>query len=77
MRTGGYELIATNEATIVAKPLLDPVVVENSQSDGGLADSARANEGDWNEVLSEINYLLDKVVACKEGSWGRGREFSK
>ena len=63
--TGGRELIATDEVTVVAKPLLDPIVVEDSEGDRGLADSTRADESDWNKVLSEIGYLLDHVVASK------------
>ena len=48
MSTGCGKLIASDEATVVTKPLLDPAVMEDSQGDGGLADSARANESDWN-----------------------------
>ena len=46
MSTGGRELIATDEATVVAKLLFDPIVVEDGQGNRGLADSARANESD-------------------------------
>jgi len=42
-------LIATDGLTVVAKPFLDPIVVENSEGNGGLADSARVNEDDWNK----------------------------
>jgi hypothetical protein len=68
--TRGRKLVATDEATVIAKLLLDPIVVENSQGDGGLADSASTDESDWGEVLSEIDYLLDQLVASKEGPWG-------
>jgi len=57
--TGGGEFITADEPTVVAKPLFDPIVMENSQGDRGLADSARANESDWDEVLGEIDNLLD------------------
>jgi len=60
-------LVTTDEATIVAKPLLDPIVVEDGQGDRRLADSASTNEGDWSEVLSEINDLLDQLVASEKG----------
>jgi len=60
----------------VTEPLLDPVVVEDGQCDGGLADPASTNQGDWDEVLCEIDYLLDQVVASKERSWRRGWRFS-
>ena len=53
----------------MAKSLLDPVVVENGQGYGGLSDSASTDEGDWDEVLSEIDYLFDQLVASDERSW--------
>jgi len=69
-------LVTTDEATVVAKPLLDPIVVEDGQGDGCLADSASTDEGDWSEVLSEIDYLLDQLVAPKGSRWWR-RGFSR
>ena len=54
----GGELVAPDESTVAAEPLLDAIVVEDRQSNGGLADTAGANEGDWVEVLNEIDYLL-------------------
>jgi hypothetical protein len=59
-------LVTAEESTIVAKPLLDPVVMENGQGDGGFADSSSTNESDWNKLFSEINYLLDQLVASEE-----------
>ena len=77
MSTGGRELVAADEPTIVAKPLLDSIVVEDSEGDGGLSNSARAYECDWNEVLGEIDYLLDQLVTSKERPWGRRGRLSK
>ena len=59
MSTRGGELVATNEPAIVDKSLLDSIVVENSQGDGGFADSAGPDESDWAKVLSEIDCLRD------------------
>jgi hypothetical protein len=56
---------------MMTKSLLDPVVVENGQGDGRLANPASTNEGDWNKILSEIDYLLDQLVPSKEGPWGQ------
>ena len=75
MRDG--ELVATDESTVVSEPLLDPVVVENGQGNGRLADSSSTNEGDWDEVLGETSYLLNQFVASKEGPWWRRRKFSR
>jgi len=72
----GGELITANESTVMTKPLLDPVVVENGQGNGGLADSTGTNQGDWNKILGEIDCLLDQLVASEERSWRRGWTFS-
>ena len=70
----GRELVATYETTVIAKPLLDPIVVKNGQGDGGLANSSGTNESDWDKVLGEIDYLLDQFVATKEDPrWRRWR----
>ena len=51
----------------MTKPLLDPIVVENRQGDGRLADPASADESDRSKVLGEIDYLLDQPIASEEG----------
>ena len=56
---GGWELVAADESPVVAKPLLDSVVVKDSQGDGGLADPANADQSDWVKVFSEVYCLLD------------------
>jgi len=61
----------------MAKLLLDPVVVENGQGDGGLADSASTNQGDWDKPFGEIDNLVDQLVASEERSWGWGWKFSR
>ena len=63
-------MVAANETTVIAKPLFDLIVVENSQGDGGFADSASTDESDRNEVPNETDYLFDQLVASKEGPWG-------
>ena len=47
MSERGRELVASDESTILAKPLLGAMVVKNGQSDGCLADSAGTDEDDW------------------------------
>jgi len=59
-------LIAANKPTVVAKLLLDLVVVEDGQCNGGFANSTSADESDWSELLGEIDNLLDQLVASKE-----------
>ena len=59
MSAGGGELVTADESAVAAKPLLDPIVMENGQCDGGLADTAGADESNWAKVLSKIDCLLD------------------
>jgi len=53
-RMCGGGLIATNEPAVVAKPLLDPMVVKDSEENGHLSNFASTDE-----VLSSVDYLLD------------------
>ena len=73
----GGELVATDESTIVAKPFLDAVVMENSQSDGCFSDSPWSDECKWTEVFGEANDLLNQLIASKTGPWWWGRQFSR
>ena len=76
MRARGGELVATDEPTVIAKSLLDPIVMENGQSGGCLANSTGTDESDWSEAFRETNNLLDQLVAPKGGPRWRGRGFS-
>jgi len=77
MRGRGGELITPNESTVMTKPLLDPVVVEDGQGNRGLTDSASTDESDRGELLGQIDYLLDQLVTAEEGPWGQGWNFSR
>ena len=46
MGPGGWELVAADEPAVVAEPLLDSIMVENGQGDGGLPNPSDANESD-------------------------------
>ena len=71
-----WKLVTTDESAILAKPFLDPIVVEESQRDGRFADSASTDESDGCEAFSEADDLLDQLVASETGErWGR--EFSE
>ena len=54
-----WELIAADKSAVIAKTLLDVVVVEDSQCDGCFADSSGTNESDGFEVFGETDDLLD------------------
>ena len=69
-------MVTTNEPTVMAKSLLDLIVVESSQGNRGLTDPTSTNEGDWYKVLSEDDYFLNQLVTSKKGPWGQRRGFS-
>ena len=55
----GWELITTDEPTLVTKTSLDAVVVEDGQGDGSLSNSASTDESDRSEVFRESNNPLN------------------
>jgi hypothetical protein len=65
-----------DEPTVVAKPLLDAIVVEDDQRDGSLADSTGTDESDGSKVFRKTGDLLDQLVPSKEDPRWRWRGFS-
>ena len=70
------ELVAADEPAVISKSLLDPIVMEDSQSDGSFADPPWTDESEWSEVFSKADDLLDQLVTSETGPRWRGREFS-
>ena len=77
MSEGSRKLIATDKPAVVSEPFLDTIVVYDSQSDGRLPDPPRTDEGDWSEVPSEVNDLLDEFVTSETGPRWRGWGFTR
>lgn len=75
MNPGGWELITTDESTVITESLPDAIVVEDGESNGRLSDSRRTNESDRFEALCETNNLLDNPVAS-EARPREGRQLS-
>jgi len=47
-----WELVASGKPAILAEPLLDAIVIEDSQSDGRFADPTSTDEnGGWSETF--------------------------
>ena len=63
---GCGEPIATDERAVVAESLLDSTIVQNSQDDRCLANSARPSQSNWCEVFCEIDNRLDQLAASEE-----------
>ena len=73
MNKCGWELVASDEPSVLPKPLLDAMVMKNSQSNGRLADSTRADEGDGSKVFGQSDDLFDQLVTSETGPrrrWG-------
>ena len=75
--TRSRKLIATNESAVIAKAVLDPIVVEHSKGDGSLPNPPCTNESDGFEVFSQTSNLLNQFVASKTDPGRRRRSFSK
>ena len=66
-------MVTAYESAVFTESLFDPIVVEDSESDGCLPDSASTNESDRCEVFGQANDLLDQLAASEAGSRCRGR----
>jgi hypothetical protein len=77
MRARSWELVTTNEPAVIAKSLLDAIVVEDGESDRRLPDPSCTDESDGYEGSGETNDLLDQLIAPETGSRRRGRWLSR
>ena len=75
IETGGREPIAANESAVIAKPILDSLVVEDSESNRSLPDPPCTDESEGLKNFREPHNLLDQRISSKAGSRLR-REFS-
>ena len=68
------ELVTTDEPPVVAKPLLNAIVVEDSQRDRRFANPTYTNEGDRTEAFGKADNVFDEVLASEAIPrwWGRG-----
>ena len=57
MGEGCWELVTSDESMIPTKPLLDAIVMKDSQSDGRPADPANTNESGWSRSFCRGNNL--------------------
>ena len=77
MATRCGELVATDEPTVVAKSLLNAIVMEHRQSDRCLPDSTNTNESNWDKVFRQPNNFIYQMVTSEAGSRRRGWGFSR
>ena len=73
MSDRGWELITSNKPTILVKPLLDAMMMEDSKSDRCFADSSSTDESDRGQVFGETNDPFDQLVASETGPRRRRR----
>ena len=77
METRSWESVATDESTVLAKPFLDPTVVEDSERNSCFPNSPRPNESNGFEVFGESDDLFDQLVTSEKVPRGRRRRFTK
>jgi hypothetical protein len=77
MSVRGWKLVAANESAVVAKPFLDPIVVEDGESNRRLADPPCANKSGGFEVLSESDDPFNQLVSSETVPRRRRRRFTK
>jgi len=70
------ELVTTDESTVATESLSDAIVMEDSKSDGRLADSTDTNESDWCEVFCQSDDLFDQLVTSETGPRRRRWRFT-
>ena len=73
----GRELVASDEPTVVAKPLLDAIVMEDGQSDGCFSNPSSTDEGHRGEVFRETNDPLNQLATSEAGPWCRWGRFAR
>ena len=66
MGARGWELVATDESPLRAKPLSDPIVMKDGQDDRGFADSSWTDQGDRREAFRKTNDPVDQRVPSTE-----------
>ena len=55
MGTRRWELVTTNESTIITKPLLDAIVMEDGKGDGSLPNATWSDESEGVEIVCKVN----------------------
>ena len=73
LRARSGELVATNESTVVAEPVLDAIMVEDSESDICFPNSSCTDESDWFGIFRKFDNVLDQLFASETRPGRRGR----
>ena len=75
--TRSGELVATDESTVISKPRLDAIVMEDGQGDGCLANPSSTYESDRTKVFRKADDFSNQFIASETGPWSRGRGFPR
>ena len=77
MSTRRWELVATDESTVIAEMILDAIVMEDGEGDGGFPDPPWTDESDRFQFLCERNNLLDESATSETGPRRGRRQLSR
>ena len=77
MRVRRWELVATDESTVVTEPVLDPIVVEDLECDRSFPNPTCTEESDGFEIFCKTNDGLNYVITSETGPGWRRRQFTE
>lgn len=77
MSRRSWEFVATDEPTAIAKPFLDAIVMQDSESYRGFTDPPCTDESEVFEVYGKANDFLDQPIASETGPRWRRWRFSQ
>jgi hypothetical protein len=77
MSGGSGKLVAANESAVGAKPFLDPIVVEDGESNRRLANPPCTNKSGGFEVFSEFDDFFNQLVTSETVPRRGRRRFTK
>ena len=74
MRVKSWELVTTDESTVVTEPVLDTIVVEDLECDRRFPNPTCTYESDGFEIFGETDDGPNQVVTSETGTgWWRRR----
>ena len=76
MGTRSWELITTDESTVLAESVFDPTVVENSESNGRFPNPSCTDESDGFEPFGESDDLVDQPFTSETIPGRRRGQFT-
>ena len=75
MSARSWELVTANEPSVITKTPFDAFMVEDTESNGCFSYAPCTDKSDGVKVFSEVNDLIDQLIAPETGLWRQGSYF--